>query len=82
MPRLRRVDCSGPGIRRRGRGRGFEYVYENGGAVSAEDRARIGALAVRHRVVPVPSTVGPDFVVERAVPRESSAGPSGITRTT
>jgi hypothetical protein len=33
-------------------------------------------------VVPVPTTVGPDFVVERAVPRESSAGPSSITRTT
>ena len=26
MPRLRRVDCSGPGIARRRRGRGFEYL--------------------------------------------------------
>jgi DNA topoisomerase I len=26
MPRLRRVDCSGPGIGRRRRGRGFEYL--------------------------------------------------------
>jgi DNA topoisomerase I len=26
MPRLRRIDCSGPGITRRRRGRGFEYV--------------------------------------------------------
>jgi DNA topoisomerase I len=30
MPRLRRVDCSGPGIVRRGRGRGFEYLDEDG----------------------------------------------------
>ena len=29
MPRLRRVDCSGPGITRRRRGRGFEYLDEN-----------------------------------------------------
>src|SRR2546423_14096667 len=28
MPRLRRVDCSGPGITRRRRGRGFEYLDE------------------------------------------------------
>jgi hypothetical protein len=26
VPRLRRVDCSGPGIVRRRRGRGFEYL--------------------------------------------------------
>ena len=26
MPRLRRADCSGPGIRRRRRGKGFEYL--------------------------------------------------------
>ncbi len=30
MPRLRRVDCSGPGIARRRRGRGFEYLDEEG----------------------------------------------------
>ena len=30
MPRLRRVDCSGPGIVRRRRGRGFEYFDEDG----------------------------------------------------
>jgi DNA topoisomerase-1 len=29
VPRLRRVDCSGPGIIRRRRGRGFEYRDEN-----------------------------------------------------
>ena len=46
MPRLRRVDCSGPGIRRRRRGRGFEYFYDGGDAVSADDRARIRELAV------------------------------------
>jgi DNA topoisomerase IB len=30
MPRLRRVDCSGPGIRRRRRGKGFEYADADG----------------------------------------------------
>jgi DNA topoisomerase I len=30
MPRLRRVDCSAPGITRRRRGRGFEYLDETG----------------------------------------------------
>lgn len=30
MPRLRRVDCAGPGITRRRRGRGFEYFDEDG----------------------------------------------------
>lgn len=30
MPRLRRVDCSAPGITRRGRGRGFEYFGPDG----------------------------------------------------
>jgi DNA topoisomerase I len=30
VPRLRRVDCSGPGIRRRRRGKGFEYFDEEG----------------------------------------------------
>ena len=30
MARLRRVDCSGTGISRRRRGRGFEYLDENG----------------------------------------------------
>ena len=30
MPRLRRSDCSRPGIVRRGRGRGFEYLDESG----------------------------------------------------
>jgi DNA topoisomerase I len=31
MARLRRVDCSGPGIIRRRRGRGFEYIYADTG---------------------------------------------------
>jgi DNA topoisomerase I len=31
MPRLRRVSCSGPGITRRRRGRGFEYVWDASG---------------------------------------------------
>jgi DNA topoisomerase I len=30
VARLRRVDCSGPGIRRRRRGKGFEYLDEDG----------------------------------------------------
>ena len=30
MARLRRADCSGPGIRRVKRGRGFSYVDEDG----------------------------------------------------
>lgn len=31
MPRLRRADCSSPGIRRRRRGRGFTYHWESSG---------------------------------------------------
>ena len=31
MPRLRRVDCSNPGIRRRRRGKGFTYHWEESG---------------------------------------------------
>jgi DNA topoisomerase I len=46
-PRLRRVDCSGPGITRRGRGRGFEYLDENGERVEDEETiARIRELAI------------------------------------
>ena len=30
MPRLRRVDCAGPGLTRRKRGRGFEYLDADG----------------------------------------------------
>jgi DNA topoisomerase I len=33
VARLRRVDCSGPGITRRRRGRGFEFLDENGNRV-------------------------------------------------
>ncbi len=33
VPRLRRVDCSGTGITRRRRGRGFEYLDENGNRI-------------------------------------------------
>lgn len=46
MVRLRRVDCSAPGIRRRRRGRGFEYLRDDGGTVAAEDIARVRALAI------------------------------------
>jgi DNA topoisomerase IB len=34
MARIRRVDCSGPGIARRGRGRSFTYTDVNGQTVS------------------------------------------------
>jgi DNA topoisomerase I len=37
MPRLRRVDCSGPGIARRRRGHGFEYVDEDGERIDELD---------------------------------------------
>jgi DNA topoisomerase IB len=47
MPRLRRVDCSGPGITRRRRGRGFVYLDESGARIGeAEVLARIGELAI------------------------------------
>jgi len=45
--RLRRVDCSGPGIRRARRGRGFSYLDEDGATIEdAEVRERIGGLAI------------------------------------
>jgi DNA topoisomerase-1 len=37
VPRLRRSDCRGPGIRRRRRGRGFAYVYDDGSPVTEDD---------------------------------------------
>src|SRR5919201_3703693 len=47
MERLRRVDCSGPGIRRRRRGRGFEYLGEDGERIDdAEVLARIRELVI------------------------------------
>jgi len=47
LARLRRVDCSGPGIQRRRRGRGFEYLDQNGNRVSDEDvLERIRSLAI------------------------------------
>ena len=47
MARLRRVDCSGPGITRRRRGRGFEYRDEAGCRVAdAEVLQRIHELAI------------------------------------
>jgi DNA topoisomerase-1 len=48
MPRLRRVDCSGPGLRRVRRGRGFQYVEEDGTLI--EDREVIERI--RELVVP------------------------------
>ena len=46
-PRLRRSDCSGPGIRRRRRGRGFAYVDEDDRRVDEpEVLTRIAELAI------------------------------------
>ncbi len=47
MARLRRVDCSAPGISRRRRGRGFEYLDESGERVEdPEVLERIGELVI------------------------------------
>jgi DNA topoisomerase-1 len=47
MARLRRVDCSGPGIRRVRRGRGFAYLGPDGKRVTdSETLARIDALVI------------------------------------
>ena len=47
MARLRRVNCSGPGIRRRGRGRGFEYLDDQGRRITDADvLERIRELAI------------------------------------
>ncbi len=47
MPRLRRVNCSGPGISRRRRGRGFEYLDEAGRHIEEpEVITRIRELAI------------------------------------
>jgi DNA topoisomerase IB len=47
MPRLRRVDCSAPGIARRRRARGFEYLDERGERLDdAETLSRIHELAI------------------------------------
>jgi DNA topoisomerase IB len=47
MPRLRRVDCSGPGIRRRRQGRAFAYVDDTGRTVEEpEVLERIAELAI------------------------------------
>jgi DNA topoisomerase-1 len=47
MPRLRRADCSSPGIRRVRRGKGFSYVDDEGARVEdPEDLARIRELGI------------------------------------
>jgi DNA topoisomerase-1 len=47
MPRLRRVDCSGPGILRKRRGRGFEYVDEDGERIDDDETlVRIRGLVI------------------------------------
>jgi DNA topoisomerase I len=47
MPRLRKADCSGPGIRRRRRGKGFEYRDDDGRKVTdPEDLERIDELRI------------------------------------
>jgi DNA topoisomerase IB len=50
VPRLRTADCSGPGITRRRRGRGFEFLDDEGRRVEEPEvlgRERILACAVR-----------------------------------
>lgn len=47
MPRLRRADCSEPGLARRRRGRGFEYLDARGERLRDDDALeRIRALAI------------------------------------
>ncbi len=47
MPRLRRVDCSTPGVTRRRAGRGFAYYDASGTRIDdAEMRARIQAIGI------------------------------------
>jgi DNA topoisomerase-1 len=47
MPRLRRSDCSGPGIARRRRGKGFEFIDEGGSRIAEpEVLARIRELGI------------------------------------
>jgi DNA topoisomerase I len=47
MARLRRVDCSGTGIKRRRRGKGFEYLDEDGRRITEPSvLERIRALAI------------------------------------
>jgi DNA topoisomerase IB len=45
-PRLRRVDCSGPGIHRRRHGRGFRYLDDDGEPVDGEVLHRIHELVI------------------------------------
>ena len=46
MSRLRRVDCSGPGLTRRRQGRGFVYLDDGGRIEDPEDLARIRELGI------------------------------------
>jgi DNA topoisomerase I len=47
MARLKRADCSGPGLARRRRGKGFEYLDEEGQRISEpEVLERIGELSI------------------------------------
>jgi len=46
VARLRRVDCSGPGIERRRRGRGFEYFENDGRIEDADVLQRIRELVI------------------------------------
>jgi DNA topoisomerase I len=47
MPRLRRADCSSPGLTRRRHGKGFTYLDAEGNAVrDPEDLARVAELGI------------------------------------
>src|SRR5215212_10131919 len=47
MARLKRADCTGPGLSRRRRGKGFEYLDDEGRRITEPDvLARIGELTI------------------------------------
>src|SRR4051794_23222852 len=47
MARLKRADCTGPGLSRRRRGKGFEYLDDDGRRITEPDvRGRMGELAI------------------------------------
>src|SRR5262245_10959113 len=87
MPRLRRANCSGPGIVRRGRGRGVEYLGESGERIDDEEvLERIRELVIPPAwkdvwVCPHPFGHiggGPGRVLEAPVALPRSRSPRGI----
>ena len=65
-PRLRRSDCSGPGLRRARRGRGFVYLDQRGRRITdPEEILRLKALAIP------PATVRTRLFRARALLRQA-----------